>query len=79
MVVKQIGIDDSVFELGGHSLLAASVLARVRTTFGVVVPLRSIFEAPTVRQLADIVDTLLWAEQPALSDDDSGEGEEVDL
>jgi acyl transferase domain-containing protein len=79
MGIEQIGIDDSFFELGGHSLLATGVLARVRTIFGVVVPLRSIFEAPTVRQLADLVDTLLWAEQPALSDSDAGEREEVEL
>ncbi|HEX7330757.1 MAG TPA: amino acid adenylation domain-containing protein, partial [Pyrinomonadaceae bacterium] len=50
--VDRIGIQANFFEFGGHSLRATQVISRVQKTFGVQLPLRSMFEAPTIEALA---------------------------
>jgi acyl carrier protein len=60
----QISVHDNFFDLGGHSLLATQLIARVREAFQVSVPLRQLFENPTIAELAVTV-TQWQAEQLA--------------
>ncbi|MVT74322.1 non-ribosomal peptide synthetase [Bradyrhizobium cajani] len=59
--VESLGVTDNFFDLGGHSLLAGQVMARIARALGVSLPIKTIFEAPTIDELARRVDEAVAA------------------
>jgi amino acid adenylation domain-containing protein/FkbM family methyltransferase len=58
--IPSVGIDEDFFDLGGQSLVAIKVVARLSDMFAIDLPLRNLFERPSVAGLSEIIDGLLW-------------------
>ena len=61
--LERAGSNDNFFELGGHSLMATQVISRVRETFKLELPLRTLFEAPQLSDFAEAVERAMREEQ----------------
>jgi acyl carrier protein len=66
--LDHVDVEENFFSLGGHSLLGAQLVARFRDTFGIEMPLRVIFEAPTVAELSAEIERLLVTKLEAMSE-----------
>ena len=74
-----VGIHDSFADLGGHSLLAVRIVAELRKAFRVDVPLRALFDAPTVAELALHIDARAWLANSRQPPAESGNRVEIVL
>jgi amino acid adenylation domain-containing protein len=79
LYVEKVGINDDFFDLGGQSLVAIKAVSRIRDVFGVDLPLRNLFERPTVAGLAEVIDGLSWAAKARPATHGTSAREEIEL
>lgn len=66
--VPQVNLDDNFFFLGGHSLLGTQLIARARDSFGVELPLRTVFDSSTAGELSAVIERMLREESTSAAD-----------
>jgi amino acid adenylation domain-containing protein len=69
--VARVGRDDNFFNLGGHSLMGAQLIAKVQQRFQVELPLRSLFDRPTIAEISSEIERLLYAKLQAMTDEEA--------
>jgi len=69
--IGQVSVNDNFFLLGGHSLLGTQLIGQIRGAFGVDLALRSLFDAPTIAELALELSRLLMAKVEAMSEEEA--------
>ncbi|HEY5814116.1 MAG TPA: phosphopantetheine-binding protein, partial [Terrimicrobiaceae bacterium] len=77
--LEKVGVHDDFFESGGHSLLATRLISQFRRAFGVEISLRSVFEAPTIAAMSELIQNVRWASGSLEAELPPAEREEVIL
>lgn len=77
--VPEIGVHENFFALGGHSILAARLMTQLRTTFALDLPLHNLFKAPTIAELAAMIEALLWEKRESQGAINTMDRVELDL
>jgi acyl carrier protein len=61
--MERVGVNDNFFFLGGHSLLGTQLIARARDSFGIELPLRTVFDLPTAAELSVEIERMIRGER----------------
>ena len=68
--LEKVGIHDNFFDLGGHSLMITRILSRLRESLQIELPMKSVFEAPTIAQLAVLVENAVVEQINSLTEEE---------